>query len=86
METNCSTDFVRQQTLQMGILKDIEGIPDEIKRVFVIALGLSAKDHLLICRFDMAIENVGLVSPGMKTLSLLFFCLILGSRKSEFTC
>jgi ribonucleoside-diphosphate reductase alpha chain len=42
----CFTKEVMDAVLERGTLQGIEGIPDNIKRVFVTALDITADDHI----------------------------------------
>jgi ribonucleoside-diphosphate reductase alpha chain len=47
-DSNCLTDSVMQQILATGTLQGVAEIPDEIKRVYVTSLDISAEDHILM--------------------------------------
>lgn len=45
-EAGCFNDFVMDQVLETGTLRGVQGVPEEIKRVFVTSLDISAEDHI----------------------------------------
>jgi ribonucleoside-diphosphate reductase alpha chain len=47
-DAGCFNDAVMDQILETGTLQDVVGIPDEIKRVYVTSLDITATDHILM--------------------------------------
>jgi ribonucleoside-diphosphate reductase alpha chain len=47
-EAGCLNDEVMDQILETGTLQHVVGIPDEIKRVYVTSLDITAEDHILM--------------------------------------
>lgn len=45
-ECGCFNDYIMNQVLKTGTLRDVEGIPDEVKRVFVTSLDIAPEDHI----------------------------------------
>jgi ribonucleoside-diphosphate reductase alpha chain len=44
----CLNDGVMDQILLTGTLQNVEGVPDEIKRIFVTSLDITAEEHILM--------------------------------------
>jgi ribonucleoside-diphosphate reductase alpha chain len=44
----CLNDEVMDQILVTGTLQDVRGVPEEIKRVFVTSLDITAEEHILM--------------------------------------
>ncbi|OHT08046.1 Ribonucleotide reductase, all-alpha domain containing protein [Tritrichomonas foetus] len=44
----CFNDEIMEQVLETGTLKNVVGVPEEIKKVFVTSLDISAEDHILM--------------------------------------
>jgi ribonucleoside-diphosphate reductase alpha chain len=47
-DAGCLNDAVMDQILQTGTLQHVVGIPEEIKRVYVTSLDITATDHILM--------------------------------------
>jgi ribonucleoside-diphosphate reductase alpha chain len=47
-EAGCLNDEVMDQILTTGSLQGVAGVPDEIRRVFVTSLDITAEDHILM--------------------------------------
>ncbi|KAH0796698.1 ribonucleoside-diphosphate reductase, adenosylcobalamin-dependent [Histomonas meleagridis] len=45
-ENNCYSKEIMEQILQTGTLRNVIGVPEEVKKVFVTSLDISPKDHI----------------------------------------
>jgi ribonucleoside-diphosphate reductase alpha chain len=45
-EVGCLNEKVMDQILMTGTLRDVEGVPDEIKKIFVTSLDITAEEHI----------------------------------------
>jgi ribonucleoside-diphosphate reductase alpha chain len=47
-EADWMNDRIKGQVIRQGTLQNIKGIPDEVKKVYVTSLDISAEDHILM--------------------------------------
>jgi ribonucleoside-diphosphate reductase alpha chain len=47
-EVGCFNEAIMDQILMTGTLQNVEGIPPEIKRIFVTSLDITAEEHILM--------------------------------------
>ena len=46
VDAGCYTDAIMEKILQTGTLRGVDEVPEEIRRVFVTSLDISAEDHI----------------------------------------
>lgn len=47
-DAGCYNDEVMDQVLQTGTLRGVEGIPEEIRKIFVTSLDITAEEHIMM--------------------------------------
>lgn len=45
-ENNCWSETIKKQIIKNGSLQNVDGIPDNVKKVFVTSMDISASDHI----------------------------------------